>query len=101
MCRGCENAPQMLLCGDGKGKGCDKGFHMFCLVPPVKAPPESDWFCDNCTEQGGAEHRKVGGAGTGAGEQGPSASRAGRKRKQTPRYEAGPASRKAKSSIDV
>jgi hypothetical protein len=83
MCRGCENAPQMLLCGDGKGKGCDKGFHMFCLVPPVKAPPESDWFCDNCTEQG------------------PSASRAGRKRKQTPRYEAGPASRKAKSSIDV
>ena len=44
----------MLLCGDGnKGRarrGCNKGFHMHCLVPVLEVVPGDDWFCPECTE---------------------------------------------------
>eukprot|EP00976_Prorocentrum_cordatum_P022845 466628-Prorocentrum_minimum.AAC.1 len=33
----------MLLCD-----GCDKGWHMFCVRPPVKVVPKGDWFCPDC-----------------------------------------------------
>ena len=33
----------MLLCD-----GCDKGFHVFCLTPPLAVIPEGDWFCTPC-----------------------------------------------------
>ena len=33
----------MLLCD-----GCDRGHHMYCLKPPIKAIPEGDWFCHDC-----------------------------------------------------
>ena len=33
----------MLLCD-----GCDRGFHMYCLKPPVKKVPEGDWYCVDC-----------------------------------------------------
>ncbi len=33
----------MLLCD-----GCDRGFHMYCLKPPVKKIPDGDWFCIDC-----------------------------------------------------
>ena len=33
----------MLLCD-----GCDRGFHMSCLKPPLKKVPTGDWFCHDC-----------------------------------------------------
>ena len=37
----------MLLC-DG---GCDRGFHLYCLEPPLDSVPEGKWLCPSCTEQ--------------------------------------------------
>lgn len=33
----------MLLCD-----GCDHGYHMYCLRPPLADVPEGDWFCYDC-----------------------------------------------------
>lgn len=33
----------MLLCDD-----CDRGHHLYCLKPKLKAIPEGDWFCNDC-----------------------------------------------------
>ena len=33
----------MLLCD-----GCDNGFHMHCLDPPLTCTPEGDWYCSEC-----------------------------------------------------
>ena len=33
----------MLLCD-----GCDHGYHMYCLRPPLVDVPEGDWFCYDC-----------------------------------------------------
>ena len=45
-CHICEqdnDETRMLLCD-----GCNKGYHMYCLNPPLKSIPEGDWFCLNC-----------------------------------------------------
>lgn len=34
-CGTSENDDQLLFCDD-----CDRGYHMYCLVPPLKNPPE-------------------------------------------------------------
>eukprot|EP00976_Prorocentrum_cordatum_P102312 1192991-Prorocentrum_minimum.AAC.2 len=36
-------AESMLLCD-----GCDLGYHMNCVNPPLAAIPEGDWFCPGC-----------------------------------------------------
>ena len=33
----------MLLCD-----GCNKGFHIDCINPPLICVPEGEWFCTNC-----------------------------------------------------
>ncbi|KAJ1734447.1 hypothetical protein LPJ61_001072 [Coemansia biformis] len=43
VCRSGENDDSMLICD-----GCDRGFHMFCLSPPLNAIPTNDWYCDSC-----------------------------------------------------
>jgi hypothetical protein len=40
VCEGTHAADLMLLCD-----GCDTGYHIFCLRPPLEAIPEDDWFC--------------------------------------------------------
>lgn len=30
---------------------CDKGFHLFCLSPPLECVPEGDWVCPLCSQQ--------------------------------------------------
>jgi hypothetical protein len=35
----------MLLCD-----GCDEGWHMACLDPPLLATPVGDWFCPRCSQ---------------------------------------------------
>ena len=49
VCKSPEDGESMLLCGDGEGKGCDRGFHIHCLSPPLAAIPDGDWFCAKCS----------------------------------------------------
>ena len=37
----------MLLCD-----GCDKGYHIYCVQPPIETIPEGDWFCPACGAAG-------------------------------------------------
>jgi hypothetical protein len=36
----------MLICD-----GCDKGFHTYCLEPPLENIPDGEWFCPACQMQ--------------------------------------------------
>lgn len=31
---------------------CPKGWHTFCLAPPLEAPPAGEWVCPDCRAQG-------------------------------------------------
>lgn len=42
-CGTSENDDQLLFCDD-----CDRGYHMYCLKPPIKEPPEGSWSCGMC-----------------------------------------------------
>jgi len=46
LCGTSENDDQLLFCDD-----CDRGYHMYCLVPPIKEPPEGSWSCKLCIER--------------------------------------------------
>jgi hypothetical protein len=55
MCQVCNSGDgedSMLLCGDGAGHGCDKGYHIYCLQPALPALPEGDWYCVECVWAG-------------------------------------------------
>ncbi|CAG9788002.1 unnamed protein product [Diatraea saccharalis] len=43
ICGNTDNEASMLLCD-----GCDLGFHMQCLTPPLNEIPVDQWFCPNC-----------------------------------------------------
>jgi hypothetical protein len=43
ICRKGDDDENMLLCD-----GCERGFHMYCLIPPLDAAPDGDWFCSDC-----------------------------------------------------
>jgi zinc finger protein ubi-d4 len=45
VCGTSENDDQLLFCDD-----CDRGYHMYCLKPPIKEPPEGSWSCSLCIE---------------------------------------------------
>ncbi|XP_064403930.1 zinc finger protein ubi-d4 B-like [Halichondria panicea] len=45
-CGTSENDDQLLFCDD-----CDRGFHMYCMKPPIKEPPEGNWSCGMCYKQ--------------------------------------------------
>ncbi|KAK7049753.1 hypothetical protein VNI00_005784 [Paramarasmius palmivorus] len=42
---------EMLLCD-----GCDCGFHMFCLDPPLESVPKEQWFCYTCLSGTGGDY---------------------------------------------
>ncbi|XP_062909801.1 zinc finger protein DPF3 isoform X2 [Mobula hypostoma] len=46
LCGTSENDDQLLFCDD-----CDRGYHMYCLNPPMMHPPEGSWSCHLCLEQ--------------------------------------------------
>jgi len=50
LCGTSENDDKLLFCDD-----CDRGYHMYCLVPPMKVAPEGSWSCSICVE---TFHRK-------------------------------------------
>ncbi|GBE79852.1 predicted protein [Sparassis crispa] len=43
VCHKKDRGEEMLLCD-----GCDCGFHMFCLDPPLSSIPKGQWFCHTC-----------------------------------------------------
>lgn len=43
ICNRSDREDIMLLCD-----GCDAGYHMDCLMPPLTEIPSGSWYCDNC-----------------------------------------------------
>lgn len=43
ICGSDQREDVMLLCD-----GCDKGFHMYCLDPPLEVVPIENWYCQQC-----------------------------------------------------
>ncbi|KAK4299880.1 hypothetical protein Pmani_027880 [Petrolisthes manimaculis] len=46
LCGTSENDDQLLFCDD-----CDRGYHLYCLTPPLLEPPEGEWSCELCLHQ--------------------------------------------------
>ncbi|KAH8309997.1 zinc finger protein ubi-d4 B isoform X1 [Drosophila kikkawai] len=46
ICGTSDNDDQLLFCDD-----CDRGYHMYCLSPPLITPPEGSWSCKLCVEE--------------------------------------------------
>jgi PHD and RING finger domain-containing protein 1 len=44
VCGECDREDRMLLCD-----GCDLGYHLECLDPPMDTVPLEEWFCPECT----------------------------------------------------
>lgn len=45
VCGMSDREDRMLLCD-----GCDLGFHLECLNPPLQAVPVGSWYCDECAD---------------------------------------------------
>ena len=48
MCSVCErpdDEENMLVCD------CKKGFHIYCLNPPLEKVPDGDWLCPKCAKK--------------------------------------------------
>jgi len=43
ICGTSENDDKLLFCDD-----CDRGYHMYCLTPPIREAPEGSWSCGIC-----------------------------------------------------
>ncbi|XP_064621407.1 zinc finger protein ubi-d4-like isoform X2 [Lineus longissimus] len=46
LCGTSDNDDQLLFCDD-----CDRGYHMYCLKPPLSEPPEGSWSCHLCIDE--------------------------------------------------
>ncbi|KAK7484664.1 hypothetical protein BaRGS_00024072 [Batillaria attramentaria] len=46
LCGTSDNDDQLLFCDD-----CDRGYHMYCLTPPLTEPPDGNWSCHLCIEE--------------------------------------------------
>lgn len=46
LCGKSDNDDQLLFCDD-----CDRGYHMYCLQPPLSEPPEGNWSCHLCIKE--------------------------------------------------
>ncbi|XP_064109761.1 PHD and RING finger domain-containing protein 1-like [Macrobrachium nipponense] len=43
VCGRCDREDRLLLCD-----GCDLGYHLECLDPPLEQVPIDEWFCSDC-----------------------------------------------------
>lgn len=48
LCGNSENDDKLLFCDD-----CDRGYHMYCLTPPITEAPAGDWRCKLCFKNNG------------------------------------------------
>ncbi|XP_053143134.1 bromodomain adjacent to zinc finger domain protein 1A isoform X4 [Hemicordylus capensis] len=51
MCRKKGDAESMVLCDS-----CDRGYHIYCIRPKLKAVPDGDWFCPECRPKQRSRH---------------------------------------------
>lgn len=49
VCGRSDREDRLLLCD-----GCDAGYHMECLDPPLQEVPVDEWFCPGCASPGAA-----------------------------------------------
>ncbi|XP_071617668.1 PHD and RING finger domain-containing protein 1 isoform X2 [Heliangelus exortis] len=49
VCGRSDREDRLLLCD-----GCDAGYHMECLNPPLSEVPVDEWFCPGCAPMGGS-----------------------------------------------
>ena len=56
VCHQSNREDRMLLCD-----GCDRGYHLECLTPPLDEVPIEEWFCPECSQnnQTNAETVKI------------------------------------------
>lgn len=45
ICGSSNDEEEMLLCD-----GCDHGYHLYCLTPPLDGVPQGEWFCETCNQ---------------------------------------------------
>uniref|UniRef100_A0A452DW77 PHD and RING finger domain-containing protein 1 n=1 Tax=Capra hircus TaxID=9925 RepID=A0A452DW77_CAPHI len=55
VCGRSDREDRLLLCD-----GCDAGYHMECLDPPLQEVPVDEWFCPECAAPGDASAADVG-----------------------------------------
>ncbi|XP_069480156.1 PHD and RING finger domain-containing protein 1 isoform X2 [Ambystoma mexicanum] len=53
VCGRCDREDRLLLCD-----GCDAGYHMECLNPPLNAVPVDEWFCPECAITNAPAHEE-------------------------------------------
>jgi hypothetical protein len=46
-CKGRHKPDKIVQCDR-----CEKGWHQFCLAPPLEAPPAGEWVCPECRSLG-------------------------------------------------
>ena len=46
ICQRATDETIMLFCDD-----CDRGYHTFCLDPPMTNLPDGKWFCELCKDK--------------------------------------------------
>jgi histone demethylase JARID1 len=51
VCQKNENEEKLLLCD-----GCNRGYHMYCLSPPLQNIPKTDWYCLQCLTAVGKDY---------------------------------------------
>ncbi|KAI7876296.1 uncharacterized protein EV154DRAFT_429798 [Mucor mucedo] len=51
ICQKNENEEKLLLCD-----GCNRGYHMYCLSPPLNSIPKTDWYCLQCLTAVGKDY---------------------------------------------
>ncbi|KAI8387444.1 hypothetical protein BD560DRAFT_382515 [Blakeslea trispora] len=51
ICHKNENEEELLLCD-----GCNRGYHTYCLNPPLTSIPKTDWFCLQCLTAVGKDY---------------------------------------------
>ncbi|KAF9340240.1 hypothetical protein BGZ91_002904 [Linnemannia elongata] len=47
ICHTERDLDKMLICD-----GCELGYHMYCLTPPLNSIPKTDWYCAKCLVAG-------------------------------------------------
>ncbi|KAF4010065.1 hypothetical protein G4228_001286 [Cervus hanglu yarkandensis] len=55
VCGRSDREDRLLLCD-----GCDAGYHMECLDPPLQEVPVDEWFCPECAAPGAASAADTG-----------------------------------------
>ncbi|XP_071444056.1 serine/arginine repetitive matrix protein 2-like [Hetaerina americana] len=52
VCGSGDREDSLLLCD-----GCDRGYHLDCLTPPLTSVPIEEWFCSTCTSNDASRQR--------------------------------------------